>query len=160
MQKLLFTVLLLSTSFTLIAGEVKASSFGFNAEDATECLQKAFDSGATVVRIDKQSGDWIIRPVFLRSNQTVIVEPDVTVRAKKGEFKDVGDSLFNIEDVENVTLKGGKNSRLLMNKKDYQDKTLYKHSEWRMLVAIHSAKNVTVQDLILESSGGDRFGAV
>lgn len=137
------------------AKEVLASSFGFNAEDATECLQKAFDSGADIVRIDKQASDWIIRPVFVRSNTTVIVDPEVTVRAKKDEFKDVGDCLFRVMDVDNVTIKGGKNSRFLMNKRDYQDKTRYKHSEWRMLVSINSSKNVTVKDLILEGSGGD-----
>lgn len=155
MKKLFLAVMLTLSALPSWGKEVLASSFGFNSEDATECLQKAFDSGADVVRIDKQSGDWIIRPVFLRSNQTVIVDPGVTVRAKKGEFKGLNDCLFRISDVENVVVKGGKNSRLLMNKKDYQDKSQYQHSEWRMMISINSARNVTVSDLILEGSGGD-----
>ncbi len=156
MKKLLIGVLLATAAaISLRAGEVLASSFGFNAVDATECLQKAFDSGATVVRIDRQASDWVIRPVFLRSNQTVIIDPDVTIRAKKGEFKALNDSLFTISDAENVTVKGGRNSRLLMNKRDYQDKSQYRHSEWRMLISINSSKNVTLDNLILEGSGGD-----
>ena len=42
--------------------QVNASSFGWNAEDATAILQKAFDSGVRKLVIDKQAGDWIVRP--------------------------------------------------------------------------------------------------
>ena len=68
--------------------EVKASSFGWNAADATACLQAAIDSGAKKVVIDRQEGDWIVEPIFLRvSGQEVVVADGVTVRAKKGSFK-------------------------------------------------------------------------
>ena len=45
---------------------VNASSFGWNATDATACLQAAIDSGAKKVVIDRQAGDWIVEPIFLR----------------------------------------------------------------------------------------------
>ena len=35
---------------------VKASAFGWNATNATKCLQAAFDSGAAKVVIDRQAG--------------------------------------------------------------------------------------------------------
>ena len=60
---------------------VNASSFGWNATDATACLQAAIDSGAKKVVIDRQAGDWIVEPIFLRvSGQEVVVADGVIVR--------------------------------------------------------------------------------
>ena len=61
-------------------GEVRASEFGWNAEDATDALQAAIDSGAERVVVDRQEGDWLVRPLFLRkSNQEIVVADGVTV---------------------------------------------------------------------------------
>ena len=81
---------------------VKASSFGFDPEDATEILQKALDSGARKIVIDKQASPWITRPLFARSNCEIVFEGGVEVVAKKGAFLGKGDSLLTLDRVENV----------------------------------------------------------
>ncbi len=148
--------LLCAGIFALNAEEaVKASSFGFDAEDATVALQKALDSGAGKVIVDNMGKDWIIRPVFLRSNQEVVIAKDVTVRARRGEFKGFGDSLFNLNDVSNVTLRGEAGAALVMNKKDYDNPALYRHAEWRHCISIRGAERIVIRDLAVKSSGGD-----
>ena len=139
------------------AGEVRASEFGWNAEDATDALQAAIDSGAERVVVDRQEGDWIVRPIFLRkSNQEIVMADGVTVRAKKDEFRAVADSLMSIPlSVSNVTLRGEGKATLAMRKADYRNRALYRHSQWRHAVSIKGAKNVVVKDLEILSSGGD-----
>ena len=64
------------------AESVKASQFGWNADDATECLRAALKSGAKTVRIDRQASDWVLSStVRLPSNVEVMLEHGVTVRA-------------------------------------------------------------------------------
>lgn len=139
------------------AGEVRASEFGWGAEDATDALQAAIDSGAERVVVDRQKGDWLVRPIFLRrSNQEVVVADGVTVRAKKGEFHALNDCLMSIpRGVSNVTLRGEGRATLAMEKTDYQNKALYAPSQWRHAVCIKGAKNVVVRDIEIRASGGD-----
>lgn len=139
-----------------VVAAVEASSFGWNADDATVCLQAAIDSGAEKVVIDRQEGDWIVEPVFLRvSGQEIVVADGVTVRAKKGAFLKRTDCLFKIDDKSRgVTLRGEGNATLAMNKRDYQDPERYLHSEWRHAVSV-SGDGTTVRDLAILSSGGD-----
>ena len=138
-------------------GCVKASSFGWDAVDATECLQKAIDSGAGKVVVDRQAGDWIVRPVFLRtSGQEVVLEDGVTVRAKKGEFKRIADNLLCVPaSVTNVILRGEGKAVLVMNKKDYMNRAEYRFSEWRHTVSVLGGKDIVIRDLTVLSSGGD-----
>ena len=135
---------------------VNASSFGWNATDATACLQAAIDSGAKKVVIDRQEGDWIVEPIFLRvSGQEIVVADGVTVRAKKGSFQNRSDSLFKISGKDRgVTLRGEGKATLAMNKRDYQNPELYSHSEWRHAVSVFGS-GTTVRDLTILSSGGD-----
>ncbi len=157
----------LAAAFAAIAGmcngvsnEVKVSSFGWDAEDSTDHLQRAFDSGARKVVIDRQSGDWVTRPLFLtNSNVEVVLEDGVVLRAKRGEFHGKGDCLLRITGgAKNVVLRGEGKATLAMNKKDYLDpEQHYDHAYggWRHAVSILSAENVTVKDLTILSSGGD-----
>lgn len=138
--------------------QVNASSFGWNAEDATAILQKAFDSGVRKLVIDKQASDWITRPLFItNSNIEIVLADGVTLRAKRGEFYGKGDCLIRITGgAKNVTLRGEGQATLVMNKKDYLDpKQNYAFSEWRHTLSILRAENVVVKDLTLLSSGGD-----
>lgn len=137
------------------AAAVKASSFGYNEKDSTKCLQAALNSGASTVIIDRQAGDWIITPVKVRSNTEIILEKDVVVRARKNAFKSLGSCLFNILNVSNVTIRGEGNVRILMEKADYQNRELYKHSEWRHLFNIRDSRNVSISNLEAAASGGD-----
>ncbi|MBQ3289577.1 MAG: right-handed parallel beta-helix repeat-containing protein [Kiritimatiellae bacterium] len=134
---------------------VKASSFGWNATNATKCLQTAFDSGAAKVVIDRQSGDWIVEPVFLRSNQEVVVEDGVTVRALTGAYKGRNDCLFTARGVSNVVLRGEGNALLRMERDAYTDRKAYCFSEWRHTLNIINSANVRVSDLSFRYSGGD-----
>lgn len=135
---------------------VKASSFGYDRADATRCLQAAFDSGAKKVVIDRQAGDWIVRPVFLRSNQEVVLENGVTIRAKHGEFRGKSDSLFNLSHVTNVTIRGEGKATLVMEKSVYlADPVTYPPAEWRSTLTMNDSKDIRVTGLTLLSSGGD-----
>ncbi|MBE6357816.1 MAG: right-handed parallel beta-helix repeat-containing protein [Lentisphaerae bacterium] len=153
--KILIGIFLLHISMTLCAKTVKASSFGFDPADATECLQKAINSGAKTVIVDNTGKEWIIRPVFLVSDQEIVFEKDVTIRAKKGEFKGVEDSLFTASAKKNIILRGNGNVRLIMNKVDYQDRKQYTPAEWRNCLNFLNCENVTIRNLNLIGSGGD-----
>ena len=164
---------------------VLASSFGWNATNATKCLQSAFDSGAAKVVVDRQAGDWIVEPVFLRSNQEVMIESGVVVRALPGAFKHPNDCLFTARGVTNVVLRGelsadatkrvppgGKSGgpgivraatdatsaslpTLRMERDAYTDRSAYRFSEWRHTLKIIDSANVRVSDLAFRFSGGD-----
>ena len=136
-------------------GAIRASSFGWNATNATKCLQAAFDSGARCVVLDRQEGDWIIEPVFLRSDQEVVIADGVTVRALKGVFKGVNDCLFTASGVSNVVLRGEGSVLLKMERDDYADPKAYKFSEWRHTLKIVNSRNIRVSDLAFRRSGGD-----
>ena len=134
---------------------VRASSFGWNAANATTVLQAAFDSGAAKVVVDRQAGDWIIEPVFLRSNQEVVLENGVVVRALKGAYKDPNDCLFTARGVSNVVLRGEGRALLKMERDDYTNRSMYRFSEWRHTLCIVDSDNVRVSDIALRLSGGD-----
>ena len=132
---------------------VDASSWGFDAEDSTEALQAAIDSGAARVVVPFMGVPWIVRPITLRSNQEITFAPGVLVLAKEGAFKGKGDSLFTATDEANITLRGY-GAVLRMRKKDYQSDA-YEKAEWRMALALRGCKEIRVEGLRLESSGGD-----
>ena len=135
---------------------VKASSFGFDLADSTAFLQKALDSGARKLIIDKQASDWIVEPLFItNSNIEVVLEDGVTVRAKKDCFHGRSDALVKVIKAHDVLIRGEGTATLVMNKRDYQDGERYAFSEWRHTLSIMGGKNVTVRDLTLKSSGGD-----
>ncbi len=136
-------------------GTVKASSFGFNAEDATECLQKALDSGAKKVIVDNVGKPWVVRPLKLHGNQTVHFEKNVLVIAKKDEFKAKNDCLFTARHADHLVLEGEAGATLMMRKKDYLDFSKYEKAEWRSILNLLGCSDVTVRGLKLASSGGD-----
>lgn len=147
-----FTLLLHGSSVR--AETVKASSFGFDPVDATKCLQAAINSGAAEVIVDKMPSPWIVSPIKGRSNLKLVFEPGVEVKAKKGEFMDGGENLFNFAGRCNVTLVGP-GAVLSMNKADYQ-KPPYTRSEHRHLLNFGSGcRNIIIDGLELRSSGGD-----
>ncbi len=133
--------------------EANAAWWGFDPEDATASLQAAIDSGAARVVVPYTGAPWIIRPVLLRSGLELVFEPGVVVLAKKGEFKGGGDSLFTARNAENITVRGY-GARLRMHKADYQGKA-YEKAEWRMTLDFSGCKNIRIEGLSLENSGGD-----
>ncbi|MCC6490590.1 MAG: right-handed parallel beta-helix repeat-containing protein [Candidatus Hydrogenedentes bacterium] len=135
--------------------DANAAWWGFNAEDSTEALQSAIDSGAKTITVPYVGAPWIVRPIKLRSNLELLFEPGVLVLAKKGEFKGKGDSLFSAEDMTDITVRGY-GATLRMHKKDYQSAD-YEKAEWRMGFAFDGCKRVLVEGVRVESSGGDGF---
>jgi hypothetical protein len=150
------TVVFASTAYAGISrGSVKASSFGWNATNATKCLQAAFDSGAAKVVVDRQAGDWIVEPVFLRSNQEVLIDEGVVVRALKGAYRRPTDCLFTARGISNAVLRGMSGAHLRMERDDYTDRRRYCFSEWRHALNIIDSTDVRVSDIAFSHSGGD-----
>ena len=133
---------------------VKASGFGFDANNATACLQKAIDSGAPVVLVDTVGKDWILDPVKLRSGLTLIVGDGVTLRARPDGFHGATDCLFYAKDLKNIVVRGGRDSRIV-NQNAYCDRAKYSYSEGRHNFFLAGCDNVEIRDLTLDGSGGD-----
>lgn len=127
---------------------------GFNPANATKALQAALDSGADKVIVPDVGKPWIVTPLQLRSNQTVIFKPGVVILAKKGKFHGLNDSLFTASGVKNLTIIGD-GATWRMHKKDYANPKKYKHAEWRMGLKILGSSNVTIEGLTIEKTGGD-----
>lgn len=135
--------------------DANAAWWGFDPEDSTAALQAAIDSHAKRVLVPYMGAPWIVRPITLRGNQAIDFEPGVVILAKRGEFQGGGDSLFTASAVANLTMRGY-GATLRMWKKDYQNPP-YKKAEWRMGIAIRGCRNVLIEGLRVESSGGDGF---
>lgn len=129
-----------------------AAWWGFDEEDATESLQAAIRSGAKMLVIPNMGRPWIVRPLFLESDQEIVLEEGAVVMARNGGFRGRGDSLFTAREKENITLRG--RGALVMRKKDYQNPP-YEKAEWRNCLTLRGCRNVRVEDLRLASSGGD-----
>lgn len=132
---------------------VNAAWWGFDPEDSTDSIQKAINTGARRVVVPYMGRPWIVRPIVLGSDMTLEFEPGVLVLAKKGEFKGKNDCLFRAANANNITIRGY-GATLRMRKKDYQSDA-YEKAEWRMTLDFMGCKNVCVEGVRLESSGGD-----
>ncbi len=136
--------------------EVYASKFGFDPADATECLQKAIDSGARKVIVDNVGKPWIVRPLKLRSNLHMLFKKGVIVEAKANEFKDKNACLFSAKNIRKLVMEGEEGAVLRMRKKDYQNpKMNYSRSQWRNTIELIGCYDVTIRGLAIASSGGD-----
>ena len=133
-----------------------ASWWGFDKDDATTCLQAAINSGVPKLIVDNTGSDWIVnQPIKLVSNQEIEFVDGVVVKAKKDCFKAIGDCLFRGSNLQDITLRGKGKAVLQMNKKDYQDATLYKPGEWRHGINLGGCTNVIIQNLTIKETGGD-----
>lgn len=130
-----------------------AAWWGFDPLDATDAIHGAINSGARKVIIPYVGRDWIVRPLTLASNQEIVIEPGVVLVAKRGEFRGKQDSLFQGIGVHDVTLRGY-GAVLRMRKADYLGQG-YSKSEFRHVLVLKGASNITVEGLTLENSGGD-----
>ncbi len=137
------------------AESVKVSDFKPSRENATKAVQAALDSGAKQVIFDNPGFEYLVEPLWLRSNQELVFEDKVQVRALPGAFKGRNDSLFTGKGVENVMIRGTGTAVLSMNKSDYQDAARYRPAEWRHTISLLACRNITVRKLTVKSSGGD-----
>ena len=140
----------------VLAGQRTAANtawWGFDAADATTSIQAALDSGAKLVTVPYMAKPWIVRPLQVRSGQTVHLEPGVILLAKEGEFLGGGDSLLTAQGVDNIVIRGY-GATLRMRKTDYMAAP-YPKAEWRMGLSLRGCANVVIEGLRIESSGGD-----
>ena len=133
--------------------EAEVSWWGYDGADATPYIQAALSSKARKVTLDKREGPWFARPLFGRSDLTLVVPEGVTLCAKRGEFRRQADFLLRFNTATNVTLTGG--GTIQMWFEDYTNKALYGWSEWRHAIALLSCHKVCVENLKIVDSGGD-----
>ncbi|MGI5820012.1 MAG: hypothetical protein ACOX9R_18155 [Armatimonadota bacterium] len=140
--------------------EARASWWGFDAEDSTEALQAAINSGAEKLIVEDMGSPWIVTPITLASNQEIVFEEGVEILAKRGEFKGTNDTLVTARNVENVTLRGY-GATFRMWRDDYDNPELYTKAEWRHTLSLRGTNNINIYGLTLTESGGDGiyFGA-
>lgn len=139
--------------------EARASWWGFDAEDSTEYLQQAINSRVKKLIIDRKPTPWVTRPLTGVSNQEIVLESGAQLAALKGAFYPKGDCLLSFRECENVVIRGekedgGKSAQMRMHKEDYQS-SAYEKSEWRHGLLLSGCRNVLIQDLTIERTGGD-----
>ena len=139
--------------------EACASWWGFDAADSTAYVQAAIDSGAAKLIVEKMSSPWVVTPLKAASNQHIVLEPGVVLLAKRGEFVGRSDRLFAVDGVENVRITGY-GATLRMRRDDYASGKDgkgrdYRRGEWRHTLSVSGSRNVVIEGLTLEESGGD-----
>jgi hypothetical protein len=130
-----------------------ASWWGFDPVNATAALQAAIRSGAATVIVPNVGKPWIIDPVFLESDQEIEFKRGVEIQARQGGFLDGNDSLFKLENKENIKL-SGYGANLLMRKEDYR-KAPYERAEWRHCLSLLGGTNIQILGIKCTNSGGD-----
>ncbi|NUQ65452.1 MAG: right-handed parallel beta-helix repeat-containing protein [Pirellulales bacterium] len=130
-----------------------AAWWGFSAEESTQSLQSAINSGAEKVIVEKMPGPWIVDKIELANDQELFFEPGVVVLAKKGAFRGTADSLLTAWNKKNIKLTGP-GATLRMHRADY-DSPAYKKAEWRHVLSLRGCDQVIVAGLTLAESGGD-----
>lgn len=130
-----------------------AKDYGFQQGDATAALQAAINSGASKVVVSNMGSPWIVRPLFLVSNQELVFEPGTVVEAKRGEFRGTNDSLFTASHKQNITIRADK-AVFRMHKQDYIGGG-YSYSQWRHVFYMMSCDRVTFLGGEMNNSGGD-----
>ena len=153
----------------------KMGAVGDGITDDTEAIQNALDLAGTIIF---PAGTFIVKPLFVRSNTTIVFDRHTVLMAQTG-FKRL-DSLLNINNVSNIKIYGN-GGTIKMAKHEYvaqEGRITYNytltdctkeqlavgdsncrpfHSEWRHGVSILTSSNVFIQNLTSRDSGGDGF---
>lgn len=135
---------------------VHAKDYGWNATDATACLQKALDDKADIVVVDKMEGPWLITGVKVPSNRTVIFEKGVRLHATEAEQRANSRTVL-------ISLTGGTDNQALIGRGDvvigkYPDaetRDKYVKEEGGTGIYLEGARNVLIRDLTVAECGCD-----
>jgi hypothetical protein len=125
--------------------------------DPTDCtvdIQRAFDD-ATLTRVTLPStgAPWPVAPLFIRRSHVVVhIEKGATLEAKAGSFVGTNDCLLTVRGASNVSILAA--GATLRMRRPYLPPA-YKAAEWRHVLSIRSATDVTVAGGTLSDSGGD-----
>lgn len=135
------------------ASTINASTFGYNATNATTAFQAAINSAYDTVVVDLQAADWNVGPSIFTNlaNKTIIFQSGVVLRARPGAFNNIYATLFQLRASTNITIIGY-GATFQMNRAEY---ALLNDSEFRHSLMILSCDGVTVRGLTLRESGGD-----
>ncbi len=135
------------------ASTINASTFGYNATNATAAFQAAINSAYDTVVVDLQADDWNVGPSTFTNlaNKTIIFQPGVVLRARPGAFNNIYATLLEFRACTNITIIGY-GATFRMNRAEY---ALLNNSEFRHSLMIQSCDGVTVKGLTLRESGGD-----
>lgn len=137
-------------------GEIRdadVSWWGFDKDDSTAYIQAAFDSKASRITLDRQSGPWFARQLKGRSGMTLVIPEGAELCAKRGAFRGKYNWLLTFDCATNVVLTGGGTVRMWFE--DYTNKSLYAWSEWRHALSVRSCRNLRIENLRIADSGGD-----
>lgn len=138
---------------------VFADDYDFNAEDATDALQKAIDDEtADKIIVENKGTPWIIsEQIDLKDNKEIVFEEGVVVRAKSGSFLDNRSSLFSARNVDNIKLIGqgeGENrATLRMNESEYVGSAA--PNQFNHAINLLGVDGYEVSGLTLTGAGGD-----
>jgi hypothetical protein len=127
----------------------------WQAGDNSANIQKAIDSGDSMVVIPKADQPWLVgQPIYARKpNQKIVFKPGVVLQAQQGAFKDIYKSMVTVL-ADNVTLSGYQ-AEFKMRKADYANPKLYAKSEWRHNIMVRGVNGFVIEGLTLSDSGGD-----
>lgn len=129
------------------------SAIPWNGVDDTAAVQAAIDAGSKYVIFDQQAGPWVVTPLKLHSDQTIVLCPGVVVEAKRGVFLGKNDSVFKADKQRDIDIVGY-GATLRMHKADYL-KEPYAPAQWRAGIALYECRNIGVYGLTIEETGGD-----
>ena len=139
------------------SGYVSAINYGggWNATDATNCLQTAINSGNNIW-VPKEASDWLVTPIEIQShtNQTIQFESGTNITAEPGAFTGTYDRLFRMDECTNVNLVGP-GATFKMQKADYENASLYTQSQHRHAIAMFGDMSCTISGLTIKDTGGD-----
>lgn len=139
--------------YSMPAGYIDASTYGYNATDATAALQTAINTGQNVY-VPNMGTPWIVTPITLtQSNQQILFENGTVISAKTGSFTSPIDSLFTATNVSNVKMTGY-GATFQMNKLDYTQPP-YEKGEWRNGIRLNDVSQFQIEGLTIKDTGGD-----
>ena len=129
----------------------------WNPDDATEAIQKAIDSDASVIVLDKKAGPWEIEGLTMTDNKKLLLKKGVVLEAKKGGL--LKSHSFIALAGTNIVVAGEGENEIRMRKHDYmKDKATYpKFDDNRhgFGSAKKGCQNVWIRNLKIVSTGGD-----
>lgn len=150
---ILILILTIIVSKNTAATSVNASTFGWNATNATTAFVNAINSANDTIVIDKQISDWMIGPTHFEylNYKTIIFENEVNLVAIPGAFSGIYSTLFYLDECNNITVIGY-GATFKMQKSEY---IAYNNSEYRHCISMMSCNNINIYGLKLMDSGGD-----
>lgn len=135
---------------------VQAKDFGWNAQDATEALQKALDSGATTVIVDDMGSPWHITTVFPKSNQKIIFRKGVRIlcEEKMKILNKRDQDLFRLRKCRNLMFVG-EGDVTIGHYKDVLERRKYCKTYGGNAFGLTECQNIVIKNMTLAECSND-----